>query len=107
MASFGKLTEFDMKTSDWMGYVEQLDFFFIANGITDPLWKRAILLSSCGADCCNLFKGLVQPGKPGDLMQRHPNPKPNPIAERFKFNTRNRLPDEAISDYLAALRKLS
>ena len=84
IASFGKLPEVDTKTSDWKSYVEQLDFFFVANDITDAVRKHAILLSSCGADCYNLLCGLAQPGKPGELsydelvmlMQQHHNPKP-------------------------------
>ena len=40
-------------------------------------------------------------------MKKHQNPRPNPIAERFKFNSRNRLPDESISTYMAELRRLT
>lgn len=32
------------------------------------------------------------------LMSEHKNPKPNSIAERFKFNTRNHTNDETISE---------
>ena len=41
------------------------------------------------------------------LMGTYRNPKPNHIADRFKFNSRNRLPDEAISTYIAELRQLT
>ena len=116
MASFGKLSEYNANKEDWNSYGgEQLDFFFVANGITDITQKRAILLSSCGTSCYKLFRGLTQPEKPGDktytqlveLMKTHRNPKPNPIAERFKFNSRNRLPDESIADYMVELRRLT
>ena len=40
-------------------------------------------------------------------MKNHQNPKRNPIAERFIFNSRNRQPNENISDYMAELRRLS
>ena len=66
MASFGKLSEYNANKEDWNSYVEQLDFFFVANGITDITQKRAILLSSCGTSYYNLFRGLTQPEKPGD-----------------------------------------
>ena len=35
------------------------------------------------------------------------NPKPNHIAEEFKFNSRNRKTNESISEYLAELRCLT
>lgn len=115
MGTFGKLSEFEASKEDWQSYVERVDFFFEANNIENVSQKRAILLSSCGASCYKLFRGLVQPAKPGDksytelvqLMLDHRRPKPNPIAERFKFNSRNRLPDESIADYVAELRRLT
>ena len=66
MATFGNLNAFDVEKEDWNSYVEQLDFFFVANTIVDPARKRAIMLSSCGAACYKLFRGLTQPDKPKD-----------------------------------------
>ena len=40
-------------------------------------------------------------------MYKHQNPKPNPISERFKFNSHSRQPKESISAYMAVLRKLT
>ena len=34
-------------------------------------------------------------------------PKPNPIAERFRFNTRDRQPEESVANYVAELRRLT
>ena len=115
MATFGKINEFDSSKEDWNSYVEQLEFFFVANGIEENARKRAILLTSCGAACYKLFRGLTQPQKPGDktyaqliqLMKLHQNPEPNQIAERFKFNSRNRMPGESIAKYMAELRRLT
>ena len=95
--------------------VERLDLFFVANSIDDESKKRAILLSSSGADTYKLFKGLSAPAKPAEisypeltqLMQNHVRPKPNTIMERFKFNTRDRQPSENISTYIAELRRLT
>ena len=41
------------------------------------------------------------------LMSKHKNPKPNPTAERFKFNIRNRAHSETISEYMAELQRLT
>ena len=115
MAHFGKLGEFCREVEGWQNYVERLEFFFQANSITDGAKKRATLLSSCGPEPYNLFRGLCAPDKPADksfkelvdLMQAHQHPKPNPIAERFMFNARDRLPEESVSVYMASLRRLT
>ena len=40
----GKIMQY---TSDWQNYIEQLDFFFIANNETDLKRKKAILMATC------------------------------------------------------------
>ena len=40
-------------------------------------------------------------------MADHENPHRNPIAERFKFNMRNRKADKSVSAYVAELQHLS
>ena len=85
--------------------MERLDIFFQANSITDGAKKRVILMSSCGPEPYNLFRGLYAPGKPAykdfqELLALKParqHPKPNPIAERFMFNTWDRLPEGSVS----------
>ena len=62
-----------------------------------------------------MFRSLTQPSNPGEknyaelveLTETYRNPNPSPIAERFKFNSRNRLPDETISNYIAELRQVT
>ena len=112
---YGQLSEFDKEKEDWSSYVERLEFFFEANSIEDVNKRKAILLSSCGAATYKLFKGLTAPEKPREkafavlieLMKNHQEPQPNPIAERFKFNTRDRKVGEKVSDYVAELRRLT
>ena len=41
------------------------------------------------------------------MLEKHFQPKRLVVAERFKFHSRVQKPDEAVRDYLAALRKLS
>ena len=53
--------------------------------------KKAILLSSVGAQTYKLLKNLSMPSKPADktfpelvqMMTNHQDPKPNSIAERW------------------------
>ena len=40
-------------------------------------------------------------------MSEHKNPKPNSIAELFKFKSRNRADGKIISEYMAELRRLT
>ena len=93
----GKVSEFNPNEDDWNTYIEQLDFFFEGNRISDQSQRKAILLSSCGITTYKLFKGLTASSKhgviilkPGEksfdelkqLMLHHHNPRPNMIAER-------------------------
>ena len=48
MATHGKIEEFDPSHETWATYVERLEFYFIANGIDDPVKKRAVLLTVSG-----------------------------------------------------------
>ena len=114
-SNYGKLSKYDSSKEDWQSYTERLELYFTANDIADEEKRKAILLTSCGIECCRLFKGLTTPRKPVDkrfielvtLITNHENPKRNPIAERFVFNIRNRKLGESISQHMAELRRLS
>ena len=62
-----------------------------------------------------LFKSLAAPNELTNtsyenikhLMNEHKNLKPNSIAERFKFNSRNRAENETIPEYMAELWRLN
>ena len=114
-SNFGTLCAYDTNKEDCQSYVERLELFFTANDVNDAEKKRAILLTSCGIETYQLFKGLTAPAKPVEmtfnelviLMTNHENPKRNPIAERFQFNMRNRKAGETLSQYMAELRRIS
>ena len=106
-ATLGKVGEFNQLEDSWQNYIERLGFFFTANGIDDADKKKAVLLSCCGATTYQLIRGLVMPAKPIDksfdelvtVMKEHLNPKPNIIAERFRFNSRVQKSNETISQF--------
>ena len=51
VSTFGTLSEFYASKETWNNYVERLEFFFLlANDIDRDEKKKAILLSSCGAE---------------------------------------------------------
>ena len=115
MATYGKLKEFDSTRENWINYVERLELFFTANDIDDATKKKAIFLSASGSETYALCRNLCAPANPSaksydelkTLLKNHLQPTPNPIAERFKFNTRYKQVNENVSQYVAALRQLT
>ena len=62
--SFGKL-EFDPSSGeDWIQYVERMEFYFAANGVTDASKQQAILLSTIGAQAYKVLRNLISPSTP-------------------------------------------
>ena len=94
MTTLGKTDKFIPATGDWTQYIERMNRFFIANKISEEPRKKAVLLSSGGAETCSLLRNLVAAAKPSDksynellrVMNEHQNPKPSVIMERYKFN---------------------
>jgi hypothetical protein len=91
--NFGKLNEYDSDKEPWKNYVERLEFYFAANGITDADVQKAILLSASGPKTYHLCRNLCSPQTPSDktyaqlkeLLKTHLHPTPNPIAERYSI----------------------
>ena len=58
--SFGKLDEFDPDLGeDWIQYVERMEYYFQANGISATKKQRAILLSAMGAKTYKILWNLI------------------------------------------------
>ena len=55
-AIHGSLAAFNSNTEEWTEYIERLEFYFAANGITDGAKQRAILLSCCGPSMFRLMR---------------------------------------------------
>lgn len=115
---FGKSEDlhFDENEEGFEAYVERLEQFFVANGLTMGEEKsKAVFLTVVGKKNHMLLLDLCAPRKPSEnklldlieLLRAHFVPKTNLIAEKYTFNTRNRREDESISEYMASLRKLA
>ena len=50
--AIGKVTKF-VVGADWESYTEQLDFYFLANGVKEPKTKRAVLLTNLPVELTN------------------------------------------------------
>ena len=94
--------------------MERANLFFQANGISEEK-QLPVFLSSIGGKTYGLLRNLLAPTLPKDksltevieVLQKHFDPKPAVIAERFKFHKREQLPGESLADYIAELRRLA
>ena len=115
MAYLGSISEFSSTQESWTSYVERLVQYLAANKIEDADQQRAVLLSVCGPATYRLIQNLVSPKKPTELkfgeiveaVQKHHDPKPSVIVQRYRFNSRNFLTGESVATYIAELRQLS
>ena len=57
--TMGKVSEFNRYEENWNKYIEQSEFFFEANRISDESQRKVILLSLFGIMMYRLFKGLA------------------------------------------------
>lgn len=87
--------EFKLGTDTWKNYGLRLRCNFKANNITDDSAKKTNFLAVCGATMIDHITSLIAPK---DLeaeevtfamieaaLNKHHNPKPNEIMERFNF----------------------
>ncbi len=63
MATHGSMQAFNPQAEDWTTYAERLQYYLVANGVTEVAKKRAILLTVCGAQAYKLLRSLVDDGK--------------------------------------------
>ena len=109
---FGHIGEFDDNKEEWIQYVERLDHFYEANGITENDRKRAILLTTIGPLTYKTLRNVVMPRKPGemsyqDLVAATKTHYRSEIVQRFRFNSRFRHPGESVSMFVSELRSLA
>ena len=94
--------------------MKRANLYFEANGISEEK-QLPIFLSSIGGKIYELLRNLLAHGLPKDkslaqviaVLEKHFDPKPAVIAERFKFHKRDQLPRESLADYIAELHHLT
>ncbi|XP_063384587.1 uncharacterized protein LOC134670706 [Cydia fagiglandana] len=112
--SVGKISEFKIHTDDWRLYIERLEQYFLVNKIVDNL-KVPTLITVMGAESYELLVSLCTPTKPSEktfedlttIMEKHLQPKPSALAERYKFRHRKQANNESIAEYVAVLKRMS
>ena len=94
-------------------YAEQLQFFFMANGVTDSKQKKVVPLSNFPTRTYQLTKDLVAPILLEDSLtyvkrlQKQLKPQKSALAARYEFDNRVRKVGETVSQYVAVLRHLA
>ena len=68
MSIVGAVGSFDLSTTQWVSYIEQIEEFFLANGIKEDRKKVAILISTVGSQIYELIKDLCSPDKPNSKV---------------------------------------
>ena len=114
MATYGTLTEFRRETEEFSAYLERVELYFAANEIAEEK-QVPIFLNVVGGATYGLLRSLVAPDSPKNksleeliaLLKDHFEPKPNTIAERFRFHRRNQHQGESVVEYVAELRRLA
>ena len=116
MAVLGTIEPFDLTNADaFDSYKERLEFFLLANDVTEPDKKRAVFLSVCGKETYALLKSLIAPALPSTKtfqellteLSNHFKPTTSEISNTVKFFQRSQHPGEGVSAYLAELRRLA
>ena len=108
------LSEFMPLKEKIAAYLERVELFFEANGIKDEK-QVPVFLTAIGGETYALLRSLLAPAKPSsktftelkEVLQRHFDPKPLVIAERFYFHSRSQAAGESIAEYVAELRRLA
>ena len=110
---------FDISVGDIESYLERLEMHFLASNIAESEGnatnRKAILLSSIGADAYRILKDICFPEAPTEKtyaalaseLKKHFKPKRLAVAERFHFNTVQQQQGQTIAEFVAQLKKLS
>lgn len=115
MAKHGQMDEFSGEGDDWTTYGECLEPYFVANDITSPDKKCAMLLSCCGSAMHKIIRSIIYLKKETDftfeelekVVKNHYAPKPSKVVQRYKFNSHSQQAGESIADFMDDLRRLS
>lgn len=116
MTTLGNIEHFNTSDpSGWEAYQERVEFFLVANNITDEDKKKAVFLSLCGPSAYKILRSLIAPVKVKDkhyeeiiqIFSNHFAPRTSEIVNRFRFYRRYQQPGESLSIYLKELRQLA
>ena len=113
--NIGKVQKFAVG-ADFEAYAEQLEFFFVANGVTDSKQKKAVLLTNLPTETYQLAKDLMAPillredsltyDTIVERLQKQLKPQKSALVARYEFDNRARNAGETVSQYVAVVKHL-
>ena len=93
--------------ADFEEYAEQLEFFFVANGVTDSKQKKAVLSTNLPTETYQLAKDLMAPilfredsltlDTIVERLQKQLKPQKSALVARYEFDNRARNAEETVS----------
>lgn len=107
--------DFKIGVDDWEQFVERVEFYFEAKGITNEDKKRAIFLTKIDAEAYAVVKKVCAPEKPKDVtlvdiikkVTEYVKPKTNVTVLRSRFRELTQATEESVTQYVAILRDLA
>ena len=103
--------------ADFEAYAEQLEFFFVASGVTDSKQKKTVLLTNLPTETYQLAKDLMattllrEDSLTYDTIVEHLlkqlKPQKSALVTRYEFNNRARNAGVTVSQYVAVLKHLA
>ena len=94
----------------WSKWVQSLEYFVVASGITDSKQKRAVLLHVAGPEVQDIFATLQETGEDYAAalakLTAYFEPKKNVSFERHIFRSAVQMPDEPLDAFATRLRQL-
>ncbi|KAM7282581.1 laminin subunit alpha-1 [Ixodes scapularis] len=110
-----QVPQFDETKDKWTSYIIRIESYFEGNGIMDDVKKRALLVSALGSRAIDILSGRCAPRKVKELtysqaieiLEEFYAPRPNEIAESFKFFMRVQKEEESAQQFIVELRQLA
>ena len=103
--------------ADFEAYAEHLEFFFVANGVTDSKQKKAVLLTNLPTETYQLAKDLMatillrEDSLTYDTIVEHLQKQlklqKSALVARYEFDNRARNAGVTVSQYVAVLKHLA
>ncbi|XP_042147547.1 uncharacterized protein LOC121836654 [Ixodes scapularis] len=99
----------------WETYVVRVEAYFEGNASIEDKRRRALLVAALGSRPIGILCGICAPRRVNeltykevvDILGRHYVPKPNEIAESYKFFNRQQRKGESVQDFIVKLRKIA
>ena len=114
--NIGKVQKFVVGT-DFEAYAEQLEFFFVANGVIDAKQKKAVLLANLPTKTYQLAKDLMAPillredsltyDTIVERLQKQLKPQKSALVARNEFDNQVHNAGEPVSQYVAVLKHVA